>query len=117
MRIYVAGPYSGKNENEILTNVRAAMEAGEALMRAGHQPFIPHLAHFIDYWQKFRGRQFSCEQWLEWGLSWIEVCDGVFLLKPSPGANKEVARAEALGKPVYFSLKDIPDGLSITRAG
>src|SRR5688572_14477432 len=48
MRIYVAGPYTAPTPAAVEANVARAIDAGLALARAGHEPFIPHLAHYLE---------------------------------------------------------------------
>ena len=102
MRIYVAAPYS---QGDTMLNVRAAIEAAEALMAKGHTPFVPHLSAL---WQLVAPH--SNDFWYRYGMEWLEVCNAVLRLPgPSVGADFEVRVAEAQGKPVYYSLANVPD--------
>lgn len=95
-RVYVAGPYSGNN----IPNMRRAFLAGSELRRRGYVPFVPHgtgLWDFIDP-QPY-------EVWMDYDLQWLAACDCLLRLDGvSPGADKEVAVAQKLGIPVYYSL-------------
>ena len=42
MYVYISGPYSG---GDPALNVRAAVEAADAVLSAGHTPYCPHLSH------------------------------------------------------------------------
>ncbi len=95
MRIYVAGKYQG----EVKRNVSAACEAGLELIRAGYDPFIPHLAHYI-------GGDIPEERWKKWGLNWLSSCDGMVVLSNSPGVEREIKRAEELDIPI-FTLEEL----------
>lgn len=99
MRVYVAGPYT---KGDVVLNTRAAIEAGQTLLLAGHAPFVPHLTHF---WHlMFPG---PYEQWLELDLAWLEVCEALIRLPgESSGADGEVRRAIELKIPVYYSVGD-----------
>lgn len=97
MYVYISGPYSTGDQVE---NVRTAIKAADAVIRAGHIPFCPHLGHFHhllcphDY-----------ETWMRLDLAWVERCDAVIRLPgKSPGAEREVARAKELGIPVYYGM-------------
>lgn len=100
--VYVSGPYSG---GDVVLNVRAAIKAGKRLRGCGCVQIVPHtsmLAHLIepeDY-----------EYWLSLDLDLIEGCDAVLRLPgDSPGGDREVARAEALGLPVFGGTSGLND--------
>lgn len=100
MRIYVSGPYS----SDPVAGTRTAMQATAALMDMGHAPLCPHWTLFQDlaYPRPY-------EDWLRIDLAWVEVADAVLRLPgQSSGADREVARAEHIGIPVYYSIGDIP---------
>ena len=89
MRIYLAGPYSAPDP---CINTHAAMEAAHAIMDAGHDPFIPHLTHFM---HTMRPRPY--EDWMRRDLAFLPVCDVMVRLPgASPGADREEARAREL---------------------
>lgn len=101
MRVFVAGPYT---QPCLLSNTRKAIQAAAALRKRGHHPFLPHTALLWDFLEPS-----DYETWMEWTLSWLEVCDAVLRLPgESPGADREVARAEELGIPVYEDVRKIP---------
>ena len=103
MRVYVAGPYSKGHVNE---NVRAAVAAGERLVKAGHIPYIPHLHHFWDL--LYPGPQ---EQWMKFDLEWLHQCEVVLRLPGySAGADLEVATADQLGIPVFYNVWELAPG-------
>ena len=97
--VYVAGPYS----KHMVDGTRNAILAAEELRKAGYLPFVPHLSLLWDL---------VCpspyEEWLDYDLAWLKKCD-ILLRLPgeSPGADKEVACAEALRMPIYYSVKEI----------
>ena len=94
MRVYVAGPYTGDQA----LNVRNAILAGDRLLKAGHQPYIPHLCHF---WHMIAPRPY--DNWMALDLLWLEQCEALILLKGrSPGAEIEVEYAERHGIDVYY---------------
>jgi len=101
VKIYIASPYSSQGDK--LQNVRTAILAGEAVSALGHTPFIPVLNHFWD-------RLFPHDEkfWIDYDIKWLEVCDAVLRLDgESKGADIEVAVAEKLGIPVYYSFRGL----------
>lgn len=101
MRIYVAGPYS---KGDVFANIRRAVQAGTALIKRGHSPFVPHLTGFWDFLTPL-----DYEEWLAYDMEWVRVCDAILRLPgESSGADREVAFAKELGKPVYFAVEMIP---------
>lgn len=97
MRIYIAGPYT---HGDVAVNVRTAMEAGDAIINAGHSPFVPHLYHFMHM-----HRPHAYNVWAELDMSWIEACHAMFRIDgKSDGADAEVAYAEQLGLPVFTDI-------------
>lgn len=106
MRIYIAGPYSGKEE-EIKKNVEKALEAGREIVKKGHNVFIPHLFHFIG------SNPHAVLTWEEWHvrfLDWLCSCDALYFIGNSRGANDELNHAKELGIKIYYSLEEIPQG-------
>lgn len=96
--VYISGPYTNGDQ---AANVRAAIEAANALLDAGYIPYCPHLSHFHhmlfphDY-----------ETWMQLDLAWLEKCDALVRLDGySPGADREVEHALALGIPVYYGME------------
>ena len=77
---------------------------GEALLRRGHAPFVPHLNH---HWHARHPHTHA--QWLALDLPWLEAADAVLRLPgPSVGAAIECRRARELGIPVYSSIDAVP---------
>ena len=94
MRIYVSGPYTG-HEGQ---NVRRAIDAGEQLLAMGHAPYIPHL----NLMWELAYPNHTYEDWLALDMAWVSVCDALVRLPgPSEGADREVALARKIGIPVW----------------
>ena len=97
MKVYVAGPYS---QGDVAENVKAAIDAGNALMDRGHNPYVPHLTHFMHL---LHPRPYK--DWLDLDLDYLTMCDAVLRLPgPSDGADREVALAEGMDLLVFYSL-------------
>ncbi len=102
MRVYIAGPLTNGGQVPGKENVELAIEMGELVLRHGHEPFIPHLYY---YWHQLFPHHHNT--WMELDLKWLRVCDALIRLPgDSPGADKEVALAEELHIPVFFSLEE-----------
>lgn len=108
LRIYVAGPYSATEPAASEANTKRAIDAGLDILRMGHIPFIPHLTHYVDLRAKESGTHLNWEDYINWDLAWLELCDAVLFLGHSKGADLELARAKQLGKRIFFSLADVP---------
>lgn len=101
MRIYIAGPISTGDHS---LNVRNGILAGDELAQRGHIVFIPHLTHF---WHMLCPHANAF--WYAQDNEWLPLCDAVLCLPgESVGADGEVELARKLGKPVYFSVDEVP---------
>lgn len=99
--VYVAGPIT---KGDPFENVRLAVQVGERLRKLGIVPIIPHLSAF---WAMIAPGA-SYEDWMTLDLALISRCDAVLRLPgESSGADREVAHALDLGKPVYFQWKGV----------
>jgi hypothetical protein len=95
--VYVAGPYSAPDEAGILANVNAAIDAGNRLRNAGCAVIIPHTSHYSHQRQPR-----SYEAWMREDFELLLRSDCLFRLPgASPGAEREVACAQACGMPVF----------------
>ena len=100
-KIYIAGPYS---KGDVAINVKRAMDVANVLINMGFAPFCPHLSHFLHM-----NNAQPYEKWLDLDNQFIPVCDALLRLPgESSGSDKEVALAESLGIPVYYSINDLP---------
>lgn len=100
MKVYVAGPYSLGSEAH---NVRMAVDAADQLLRRGYSPYVPHLNHL---WHLIFPHGY--ERWMALDFEFLKVCDVVYRLPgKSPGADREVAYANAHGIPVFYSLDNL----------
>jgi hypothetical protein len=107
LRIYIAGPYSAPSEDERELNARRAIEAGLALFKLGHTPFIPHLTHYVDLHAHRTGVVMTWDDYIRLDLEWLDVCDALLYLGPSKGADLELQYALKAGKRVFRSLLEI----------
>ena len=111
MWIMIAGPYkSGAPTAEAqAANLRKLNEAAVALHRAGHVPVIG-VNMALPMIEAAGGTVAAYQELMApVSLALVERCDACLRIGgPSPGADDEVRRFEAAGKPVYRSLADLP---------
>lgn len=115
LMILVAGPYrSGTNDDPLLIakNVEAMTEASLALFRAGHLPVmgewfaLPLIEHAGS---KQIGDTASNEIFHPISRRLVAKCDACLRIGgPSVGADEMVAITRGRGKPVYFTISDVP---------
>lgn len=110
LRIYIAAPYTAKTKAEMEQNAKNAIDAGIAVLKKGHIPFIPHLTHYVDLRAKELKLKISWTEYMRWDDAWLEQCDALLYLGSSKGADIELARAIQAGKSIFYSLADIPEG-------
>lgn len=98
MIIYIASPYSSYADKQAA--VDAQMAAFATLRDLGHETIAPLLSHYID-----QRHPASYARWLQWCLAMVAVSDVVLRLPgDSDGADREVAEARRLGKPVVYGI-------------
>ena len=101
MIIYIASPYSSYADKQAAVDVQ--IDAFAILRDLGHEPIAPLLSHYID-----QRHPASYERWLQWCMAMVSACDVVLRLPgASDGADREVAEAKRLGKPVVHSIDEI----------
>lgn len=97
-RVYVAGPISVGDRQ---AHVAAAIEAAEALWRAGLVPFVPHLACG---WDEVHPHPW--DDWMHYDQAWLALCDALVRLPgESRGADAEVAWCHAHCMPVFHGVQ------------
>ena len=106
--IYVAGPYTGSDRQEIEKNVARAIDAGIEIFNRGHFPYVPHLTDLIDKRAKEIGEEMSWSDFMAWDAPWLKVCDALLFLAESKGANIELEEAKRLGKTIFYSSGEVP---------
>jgi Domain of unknown function (DUF4406) len=117
LRIYIAGPYTSLDEKGHELNTHRAIDAGIAVFKKGHYPYIPHLTHYVDLRAKAAGIELSWSDYIEWDLPWLDICDALLYLGKSKGADLELERAKKQKKRIYMSIAEIPEAncLQIVR--
>jgi hypothetical protein len=109
MWIMISGPYTagGADAARRAENLRAMNRAAVALFRAGHLPIIG--VNLALPMIEVAGDAAFDEIMMPVALAAADRCDACLRIGgPSVGADQEVARFSAAGKPVYFALEDVP---------
>ena len=108
-RIYIVGSITptNKEENPVLEygkNFMKFLDAAKRLARYGYAPFVP----IFDFPLSVYGAgEFDIEVFYEMRLSFLTVCDAVFLLpgwENSKGSKKELKVATEAGIPIYTDM-------------
>jgi len=113
IRVYVAGPV-GKTDAGRSARLEAGESAGVSLIRSGLVPVIPHL------YARLPGADdlLSYEGWMALCFCLLDSCEWLVRIPgESPGADREVARARAQGKPVFFGVEQAVRALALLRGG
>lgn len=106
IRVYVAGAYSAPDVIGVLNNMRKGMQLSMRVLKAGYAPFVP----WFDYHFALMG-EMGLQEYRDYSMAWLEVSDAV-LIQPegaedSEGTRAEIARAEELGIPVFYSMEEL----------
>lgn len=106
--VYVAGPVT---KPEPITNCRKAVEVCDQIRSLGFLPFCPQIFAFWDYIKPH-----DYEWWMSYDMAWQDKCDCTLRIPGfSLGADREVARSESRGRPVFYSLADLIGHYAKTR--
>ena len=108
MRIYVAGPYSAPGRIQTENNVKTVIECGVEILKKGHYPYLPHLTHYVELLSQEKGLGLAWEDYIDWDIAWLELCDALLYLGSSKGADLELAYAKKLGKVIFHHVNDVP---------
>jgi Domain of unknown function (DUF4406) len=107
--IYIAGPYRGPSEYQVLLNIRRAEEMALRVWRSGAACICPHKN------TAFFGGAADDSVWLKGDLEIVRRCDAVVCVEgwnTSRGAIGEVELARQLGIPVFQSFEEFATWLS-----
>jgi hypothetical protein len=111
MWIMVAGPYRSGTVDPVVrsANLDRLNEAAVALFRAGHVPIIG-VNMALPMIAAAGGSEASYEELMApVALALVDRCDACLRIGgPSRGADDEVRRFEAAGRPVYRALGEVP---------
>lgn len=117
MRVYVAGPYGPKNvslhDAAVVAhrNTMSAINAFWALVAKGHEPYVPHLSHFLHIHQPLDNVPPPTEFWYKFDITWLSFCEAIFMIEGwenSTGAKAELEWAKEHGLKVFYSIEEVP---------
>jgi len=99
--VYIAGPYANPDP---VANTHSTIRAVDGFVDDGLvTPIVPHLTLL---WHLITPR--PAEFWYAYDLATLSRCDALFRLHgASTGADNEVAFAESLGIPVFFTVEQL----------
>ena len=106
--IYIAGPYTASDRQEIDRNVNRAIDIGLEIFNKGHFPYVPHLTDLVDKRAKELGKGLSWGDFMDWDAPWLRVCDALLFVGESKGANIELEEARRLGKTIFYASSEVP---------
>ena len=106
MKIYIAGPYTGNEEENTLRMIDIYNE----LIMMGHYPFCPLLSHYAN--KRFfenENNYIHYEKWLELDINCLMTYgfDALYFMGESPGANVELSIARALGLKIFYDIDGV----------
>ena len=107
MLIAVAGPYSADTLEERQGNLAAMNEAAAGVMRLGHIPVIGVNAA-LPVVECLGTDSNQYESIMAISLALVDKCDAILVIGESPGVNRERDLVQSKGRPVYWTLSEIP---------
>ena len=111
-KIYMSGPYSATNVITVFKNMHNGMYMAKKLLLEGYAVFCPWLDYNL-FLQLGENEKISLETIQAHSIAWLEVSDAILVLPNhhrSKGTLAEIARAEELGIPVYYSMEELMKG-------
>lgn len=118
-RIYICGPLSAPTRDQIEANIQDAVVIADWCMERGHDAHCPHAATDpIEVFNERYGRtRLGYEDYMRLDLGLIEHwATALFYLRPSPGADRELAAAQAKGLVIFRDISEVPNVRQGVRA-
>jgi hypothetical protein len=106
MKIAVAGKYSADTAEERQANFDAMNEAAARLLEMGHTPLIGVNAALPVVERARLADEY--EAIMRISLAVVAAGDAILVISNSPGANRERDFFSESGKPVYYSIDEVP---------
>jgi len=100
---------SDADELRVLDNVMVALDAGIELIHRGHAPLVPHLTYWLARRATLLGRPISYDRFMAVDDQWLRVADALLYLRPSPGADVELRRAQEIGLRIFTAIDEVPN--------
>lgn len=114
IKVYVCGAYSDDNVISVLKNIGRGEKEAAKLFMLGYAVFCPWFDK--DFILKFPEHDFKVEDFLNYSMEWLKVSDVVYVVPNmiglkswlrSQGTLAEIKKANELGIPVIFSMKEL----------
>jgi hypothetical protein len=108
-RVYVAGAYSAGNVLAVLDNIRKGMRVGLEVLLTGYAPFVPWFDFHFNLMLR-DGELLTVQDFYNYSMAWLEVSTAVLVVpgwENSKGTNAEIARAQELNIPIFYSLDEL----------
>lgn len=105
--LYVAGPHSDDDPNQVANNIAAASRAGREAMAKGWAPIVPH-NNTLGWGNDFR---FGWANFVDADIAILDRCDAVVFIGDytrSKGCQWEFNRAESNGQPIFVGVESVP---------
>ena len=112
-RVYVAGAMSANNILQMLENISEGIKVGAELLRLGFAPFVPHLDIAFKL-QQGKGYEVPMEYYYGYTMEWLKASEAVLVVpgwETSTGTKAEIAKAQELNIPVYYSIDELIKGV------
>jgi len=109
LRVYISGPYSDDDPEQLDANIEQAREAAGAILTRGHHPFCPH-SMFANFDERFP--HISEREFLLADLAFLPFCHVLLQLpgwEDSAGSLIELEDAERLGLLVLDEVDELPN--------
>jgi len=112
VRIYIAGPLSSKEKEDrnpskvvvdYIANLNIMCQIASEIRRLGYFPYVPGM----DLMLGLVNGDWEEEDYRGIGMSFLEVCDAVYVIAGSWGVQKEIDRAKELGIPVFYNMNEM----------
>lgn len=114
MKVYIAGPLSGKPE-EVEKNIQNAIWTAMELIYRDYNPYVPHFSYEIEKLAISRGLNFLYEDYIQRDLEWLDDCDVLLSIGKSPGETIERIYAEHVGIPIVYSIQELQEKFPVER--
>lgn len=108
VKVYVAGAYSAKDVVNVLRNIGRGEQYCADLFVDGFAPYCPW--HDKDFVLRHPEADFTVEQFYQFSIEWLKVCDVMFLVpgwENSKGTLAEIEIAKANNIPIYDNYEQL----------
>jgi len=70
------------------------------------------LTHWVDKRAVVINMPLRWDDYINWDMEWLKLCDALLYLGKSKGADMELNAAKKSGKKIFYSLSEIPTIIS-----